>query len=39
VESGGKLHRCNYYPLWCYRMSVPICSIGLPAGVHRDEER
>ena len=30
-ESGGKLHGCNYYPLWCSPMSVPICSIGLPA--------
>jgi len=22
-----KLHGCNYYPLWSFRVSVPICSI------------
>ena len=31
-ERGGKLHGCNYYPLWCFPVSVPICSIELPAG-------
>lgn len=37
-ESGGKSHSCNYYPLWFHLMSVPICSIEVPAGPARSED-
>ena len=37
-ESGGKSHPCNYYPLWFPLMSVPICSIELPARPKQPDE-